>query len=57
MRSIVRHDTGQSYNAYLEELAMQSGLDEPAHADLVKVDKSRRTIGSISSSAIGANHV
>ena len=45
MRSIVRRDTGQSYNAYLEELARQSGIDDPTRADLVKVDKGRKNKG------------
>ena len=46
MRSIVRRDTGQSYDAYLEELARQSGLDEPTRADLAKLDKRRKNKGS-----------
>ncbi len=46
MRSIVRRDTGQSYDAYLEELAKQSGIDEPTRADLAKLDKHRKNKGS-----------
>jgi transposase len=46
MRSIVRRDTGQSYDAYLEELAKQSGIEEPTRADLVKIDKKRKKKGS-----------
>jgi len=45
MRSIIRRDTGQSYNAYLEELAKQSGIEEPTRADLVKIDKGRKNKG------------
>lgn len=45
MRSIVRRDTGQSYNEYLEDLARQSGIEEPTRADLVKVDKGRKSKG------------
>jgi transposase len=46
MKSIVRHDTGQSYEAYLEELAKQSGIDEPTRADLAKLDKRRKNKAS-----------
>lgn len=46
MRSIVRRDTGQSYDAYLEALAKQSGIEEPTRADLVKLDKHRKHKGN-----------
>jgi transposase len=46
MRSIVRRDTGQSYDEYLKELARQSGIEEPTRADLAKLDKKRKKKGS-----------
>jgi len=45
MRSIVRRDTGQSYDDYLDELARQSGVDEPTREDRAKVDKDRKNKG------------
>jgi len=41
MRSIVRRDTGESYNAYLEGLAKASGIETPTREDLAKLDKKR----------------
>lgn len=46
MRSIVRRDTGQSYNDYLQELARQSGIENPTRAELAKLDKHRKNKGS-----------
>jgi transposase len=46
MRSIVRKDTGQSYESYLTELAKSSGIEEPTRSDLAKLDKHRKNKGS-----------
>jgi len=46
LRSIVRRDTGESYETYLKELARKSGLEEPSRAELVKLDKKRPKKGS-----------
>lgn len=46
LRSIVRRDTGESYESYLKELASKSGIEEPSRADLVKLDKKRSKKGS-----------
>jgi len=42
MQSIVRKDTGQTYRAYLTELAWASGIETPAAEDLAKVDRNRK---------------
>ncbi len=41
MRSIVRRDDGQAYRDYLVDLAKESGIEEPAHGDLAKLDRKR----------------
>jgi transposase len=46
MRSIVRRDTGQSYQAYLEQLARAAGIENPTRAELAKIDKHRQGKGS-----------
>jgi len=46
MRSIVRRDTGESYQAFLEDLAKASGIETPTREDLAKVDKKRPKKGS-----------
>jgi transposase len=46
MRSIVRRDTGASYQAFLEDLAKASGIETPTREDLAKVDKKRPKKGS-----------
>jgi len=46
MRSIVRRDNGQSYEAYLKELSKNAGLEEPTRSDLAKLDKNREGKGS-----------
>jgi len=46
LRSIVRRDTGESYESYLEELARESGIETPTRADMAKVDKKRPKKGS-----------
>ena len=42
MRSIVRRDTGESYEEFLTRLAKASGIQTPTRADLVKLDKKRK---------------
>jgi len=42
MRSIVRRDTGEAYNEFLERLAKESGIQTPTREDLVKLDRKRR---------------
>ena len=46
LRSIVRRDTGESYESYLQELARKSGIEEPSRADIAKLDKKRPKKGS-----------
>jgi transposase len=46
LRSIVRRDTGQSYQDYLELLAKNAGIEEPTRSDLAKLDKNRKGKGS-----------
>ena len=46
MRSIVRRDTGQGYDAFLASLAKASGIETPTRADLAKIDKGRPNKGS-----------
>jgi transposase len=41
MRSIVRRDTGEGYQAFLENLAKESGIETPTREDLSKLDKKR----------------
>jgi len=42
MRSIVRRDTGESYDEFLTGLAQASGIETPTREDLAKVDKTRK---------------
>lgn len=46
MRSIVRRDTGEGYNTFLESLARESGIDTPTRQDLAKLDRKRKKKGS-----------
>lgn len=46
MRSIVRRDTGESYEQYLEGLAKESGIETPTREDLAKLDKKRKNKAS-----------
>jgi transposase len=46
MRSIVRRDTGQSYQDYLEQLAKNAGIEHPTRSDLAKRDRHRKDKGS-----------
>ena len=42
MRSIVRRDTGQKYDQFLERLAIDSGIKTPTRAALARLDRRRR---------------
>jgi transposase len=46
MRSIVRRDTGEGYEAYLTGLAHASGIGTPTRADLARLDRKRKKKGS-----------
>ena len=46
LRSIVRRDTGESYQDFLTHLAQASGIETPTRADLVKLDRTRKKKGS-----------
>src|SRR2546427_6145952 len=42
MRSIVRRDTGQSYQQFLTRLATASGIETPTREDLARLDRTRK---------------
>jgi len=42
LRSIVRRDTGESYDEFLVELAQASGIETPTRKDLARIDKKRK---------------
>ena len=46
MRSIVRNDSGESYDEFLTKLAESSGIETPSREDLAKVDKPRKNKAS-----------
>jgi transposase len=46
LRSIVRHDTGETYHDFLTKLAQASGIDTPTRADLARIDRKRKKKGS-----------
>lgn len=46
LRSIVRRDTGESYDQFLTGLAQSSGIETPTREDLAKLDKKRPKKGS-----------
>jgi len=46
MRSIVRKDTGDSYDEFLTGLAKASGIETPTREDLAKVDRKRKNKAS-----------
>ena len=46
LRSIVRRDTGESYQEFLTGLARASGIETPTREDLAKLDKKRPGKGS-----------
>ena len=46
LRSIVRRDTGESYEDYLKGLAKADGIEDPTREDLAKLDRARAKKGS-----------
>ena len=46
MRSIVRRDTGESYEAFLTKLAQANGIETPTREDLARLDRKRKKKGS-----------
>ena len=46
LRSIVRRDTGEGYNEFLEALAKASGIETPTRQDLARIDRKRPKKGS-----------
>ena len=46
LRSIVRRDTGESYQAFLTTLAQTSGIETPTRADLARIDRKRKKKGA-----------
>jgi transposase len=46
LRSIVRRDTGESYQEFLEALAKASGIETPSRQDVIKIDRNRPGKGS-----------
>jgi transposase len=46
LRSIVRRDSGESYQEFLTALAQASGIETPTREDLAKIDRNRPGKGS-----------
>src|SRR5436305_15303892 len=46
LRSIVRRDTGESYQDFLTKLAQATGIETPTRADLARIDRNRKKKGS-----------
>ena len=46
LRSIVRRDTGDSYQEFLTTLAQASGIETPTRADLARIDRTRKKKGA-----------
>ena len=46
MKSIVRKDSGQSYDEFLTGLAKASGIETPTREDLTRIDKKRKNKAS-----------
>ena len=46
MKSIVRNDSGQSYDKFLQGLAKASGIQTPTREDLARIDKGRKNKAS-----------
>jgi len=42
MRSIVRRDTGETYQAFLTQLAQASGIETPTREELARLDRKRK---------------
>ncbi|MGH7839242.1 MAG: transposase [Candidatus Binataceae bacterium] len=46
LKSIVRRDTGQSYDEYLKELAQAAGIENPTREQMARLDRKRKKKGS-----------
>jgi transposase len=46
MRSIVRRDTGEGYDAYVTKLAEAAGLTQPTREEVARFDRTRKKKGS-----------
>src|SRR3954471_21101552 len=46
MRTIIRRDNGQAYEAFLTDLAKKSGIATPSREDLARMDRKRKKKGS-----------
>jgi transposase len=46
LRSIVRRDTGETYQEFLIQLAQASGIETPTRDDLARIDRKRTKKGS-----------
>jgi transposase len=46
LRSIVRRDSGECYEAFLKGLAKKSGIETPTREDLARLDRKRKKKGS-----------
>ena len=46
LRSIVRRDSGESYDEFLRRLAKESGIETPTRAQLARLDRKRAKKGS-----------
>lgn len=46
LRSIVRRDTGETYDAFLTRLAQASGIETPTRTDLTRLDRTRKKKGA-----------
>lgn len=46
MRSIVRRDTGESYEEFLKGLAKESGIETPTREDVARLDRQRKNKAS-----------
>jgi len=46
MRSIVRRDTGESYEEFLKGLARESGIETPTREELARLDRTRKNKAS-----------
>jgi len=46
LRSIVRRDTGEPYEAFRTRLAQPSGIETPTRADLTRLDRRRKKKGA-----------
>lgn len=46
LRSIVRRDTGESYQEFLTTLAQASGIETPTRSDLARIDRKRKKKGA-----------